>query len=121
MAHQTLFHNADTRTVPAGAVIFQEGDDGDAMFGVVDGEVELRYGDVVVEQVTAGGVFGEMALIDHSPRSLTAVATVDSTLAVINSRKFLFLVHETPMFALDVMTTLASRLRATTTLAGRQA
>jgi CRP/FNR family transcriptional regulator, cyclic AMP receptor protein len=114
MSNKTLFHHGDSHTVAAGQVIFEAGQAGTHMFGVVDGSVELRHGDVVVETVTAGGVFGEMALIDHSPRSLTAVATEDSTLAVIDSRRFLFLVHETPMFALDVMSTLASRLRDTT-------
>ncbi|MDQ3469674.1 MAG: hypothetical protein M3487_07915 [Actinomycetota bacterium] len=42
-----------------------------------------------------------MAIISDAPRSLTAVAIEESELAVIDHRTFLFLVHETPMFALD--------------------
>ncbi len=53
----------------------------------------------------------EMAIISDAPRSLTAVAIEESELAVIDHRTFLFLVHETPIFALDVMRTLADRIR----------
>ena len=54
-----------------------------------------------------------MALVDKSPRSATATALEDSKLAVIDKARFLFLVTETPIFALQVMSSLAERLRAT--------
>jgi CRP/FNR family transcriptional regulator, cyclic AMP receptor protein len=54
-----------------------------------------------------------MALVDKSARSATATALEDCKLAVIDKRRFLFLVHETPTFALQVMASLAERLRAT--------
>jgi CRP-like cAMP-binding protein len=57
-------------------------------------------------------IFGEMALVGSSPRSATAVAVTDCTLAVINKHRFLFLVQETPMFALQVMPAMASRTRS---------
>ena len=57
------------------------------------------------------GTFGELAIIDHTPRSLTAVAIEPSRVAVIDERTFLFLVHETPTFALLVMRALAARIR----------
>ena len=52
-----------------------------------------------------------MALIDDSPRSATAVALTDVTLAPIKENQFLFLVQNTPFFALSVMRVLARRLR----------
>ena len=52
-----------------------------------------------------------MALVDSSPRMATAVATADTVLALIDRRRFLFLVHETPMFALQVMSEMANRFR----------
>ena len=55
-----------------------------------------------------------MAIVDSSPRSGTVVAVTDTKLAVINQGTFLFLVQETPMFALQVMSTIAERLRAET-------
>ena len=56
-----------------------------------------------------------MAIIDSSPRSGTVIAVTDAKLAVIDRNKFLFLVQETPMFALQVMSTMAERLRAAET------
>jgi CRP-like cAMP-binding protein len=107
-----LFINAtDTRQVPAGTVIFAEGDPGAEMFGVVEGEVELRGAGGLLQHLGPHEVFGEMALVDDSPRSATAVAVSDSTLATVNRHRFLFLVQETPTFALDVMAVMAERLR----------
>lgn len=108
-----LFANAAQREhVPAGTIIFRENDQGVHMFGVVNGAVELRARGRVVTLIEEGGVFGELALIDHSPRSLTATAAVDTTLAIIDTHMFLFLIQETPSFALEVMSSMAARLRA---------
>jgi len=101
-----------TLEVPAGSTVFQQGDAGEEMYGVIAGEVELRAGDRVVRTLGADDVFGEMALIEPAPRSATAVATKDSVLAVIDKHRFLFLVQETPMFALQVMSAMAARQRA---------
>jgi len=107
-----LFNNAkETRKVDAGAVIFEEGDQGAEMFGIIDGEVELRAKGGVLRRLGPQEVFGEMALIDDSPRSLTAVAISDTTLATIDRHRFLFLVQETPTFALNVMSVMAEHLR----------
>ena len=55
--------------------------------------------------------FGEMALIDGGIRSASAVAKTDCALVPINEKQFLFMVQETPFFALIVMRTLTARLR----------
>ena len=112
MTAEGLFINAPNhRAVAAGESIYREGDVGTHMFGVVSGTVELRKGSVVVATLGPNDVFGERALIDHLPRNLHAVATLDTVLAEIDQRLFLFLVHETPMFALGIMGALAARLR----------
>jgi CRP/FNR family transcriptional regulator, cyclic AMP receptor protein len=102
----------ETRELPAGTVIFEEGATGGEMFGVVAGKVELRMPDGRVFTLGPDESFGEMAVVDQAPRSGTAIAVEDTTLAVIDRRRFLFLVHETPTFALQVMSSLAERLRA---------
>lgn len=108
-----LFNNAQrTMQVAAGDVVFREGDPGTEMYGVVEGEIELKVDDRVLRTLGPDDVFGEMALIDSSPRSATAAAKTDCVLAVIDEHRFLFLVQETPMFALQVMSAMAERTRA---------
>lgn len=102
------------REVPAGTVIFQEGDAGEEMFGVIEGEVQISTSHGGVRLLGADETFGEMSIVDSSPRSATAQAVADTKLAVIDRRTFLFLVHETPMFALQVMSNIAERLRSST-------
>jgi len=110
-----LFNNAQsTITLSPGEIVFHEGDIGEEMYGVVEGKVELRQEDRVLRTLETDDVFGEMALIDSSPRSATAVAAADTVLAVINRHRFLFLVQETPMFALQVMSSMAERIRERT-------
>jgi CRP/FNR family cyclic AMP-dependent transcriptional regulator len=96
----------------AGDVIFAEGDKGAIRMCVIrSGEVEIERDGKVVETLSSGGIFGEMALIDGSPRAATARAKTACEVAPVTEKSFLFLVHETPFFAIAVMRTLAERLR----------
>jgi CRP/FNR family transcriptional regulator, cyclic AMP receptor protein len=65
----------------------------------------------VLDVAGPGDIVGEMALIDAKSRSATAQAKSDCRLAPVDERRFLFLVHEHPLFALHVMRVLADRLR----------
>jgi CRP/FNR family transcriptional regulator, cyclic AMP receptor protein len=94
-----------------GQVIFSEGDKGDKMYVIRSGEVEVEREGKIVETLSSGGIFGEMALIDGSPRAATARAKTACEVAPITEKTFLFLVHETPFFAIAVMRSLADRLR----------
>jgi CRP/FNR family transcriptional regulator, cyclic AMP receptor protein len=96
----------------AGEVIFNEGDAAQNLFIVQSGKVEIRLGNCVLETIGANDIFGEMALIDHAPRSATVVAVTDVKLVPVGEKQFLFLVSRTPYFSLNVMRTLARRLRA---------
>jgi len=109
--HQLLGLGVSKRNFAKGKTIFKEGDLGDEFFVVVRGQVEIRSGDRHFETLGPDGIFGEMALIDDSPRSATAVALTDVTVAPIKENQFLFLVKNTPFFALNVMRVLAYRLR----------
>jgi CRP/FNR family cyclic AMP-dependent transcriptional regulator len=112
MTIRSVFVNArERRELAAGEAAFAEGDGGREMFGVISGAIALRKGERTVRMLEPGDTFGEMAIVSDAPRSLSAVATDDSVLAVIDERAFLFLVHETPMFALQVMRSLAERIR----------
>ena len=102
-----------TRSARAGEVIFKEGDAADRLFVVKSGEVAIRSGNRTLAELSTNHIFGEMALIDDAPRSATAVARTDVELVPISEKQFLFLVSQTPFFALKVMRVLARRLRAT--------
>jgi CRP/FNR family transcriptional regulator, cyclic AMP receptor protein len=112
MTVKGLFVSAtDVLDLQAGDVVFNAGDSGATMYGVVSGSVELRTLTETVATIGPDGTFGELAIIDHAPRSLTAVAAEPTRVAVIDERTFLYLVHETPTFALSVMRSLTARIR----------
>ncbi len=103
--------DSDIQEVAVGEHIVEIGDPGDVMYVVIEGEIEIRLGDRVVERIGPGGMFGELALIEHKERTATAVATVHSRVAPIAQKRFLYLVQNTPFFAIEVMQTMADRLR----------
>jgi len=80
---------------------------------IKSGYVRIQIGNRIVAELAADTIFGEMALIDNEPRSATAVAITDVELVPVSERQFLFLVSQTPYFALKVMRVLAQRLRVT--------
>ena len=98
-----LFRHSDRfESFEAGARIFDAGDSGDLMYAVKDGEVELIVDGTVVETVGPGGIFGEMALIEHDVRSATAIARTSCDLVPIDEKRFTFLVQQNPYFAMHV-------------------
>ena len=110
-----IFDREDyVRSYSAGAAIFAEGDPGQEMHVVIEGSVDIVTEGKVLERIGRGGIFGEMALIDDSPRSASAVAGSDCRIAAINKRQFIYLVQETPSFSLQVMREMADRLRRRT-------
>lgn len=95
----------------AGDVIFNEGEPGDVMYVVLEGEVEIQLGGAPVLQAAPGDLVGEMALIDTKARSATAMAVSDCRLAAVDEQEFLDMVQENPFFSLHVLRVLANRLR----------
>ena len=114
MLNYSIFKNEpDVRSFSTGQIIFNEGQASDGlMYAVVEGEVEITHHGRSLEVIPAGGVFGEMALLDQHPRSGSAVAKTDCRVAAIAERRFTFLIGQNPYFALDLMRLLAKRVRA---------
>lgn len=116
MAADTSFsvltgNDVETLRVRAGGVIFREGEPADELFVIKSGYVRIQIDNRTMAELSADNIFGEMALIDNEPRSATAMAITDVELVPISEKQFLFLVSQTPYFALKVMRTLAQRLR----------
>ncbi len=107
-----LQNNSHIKSFRAGEIIFHQGTEGNVMYGIIDGEVEMLVNDKVVETIKQGDVFGQGALV-HSDnlRTSTAKAKTDCQIACLDQQGFLFAVQETPMFALEVMRSYSDRLR----------
>ena len=101
-----------TRSAKAGEIIFKEGDEAEHLFVIKSGQVRIQLGNRTLSELSANSIFGEMALIDDAPRSATAIAKTDCKLVLVDRRRFLYMVQETPLFALSVMKVLADRLSA---------
>ncbi len=106
-------NNIEARFFKAGDIIFREGDEARELFVIRSGQVRVQIGNRTVTELGVDSIFGEMALIDSEPRSATVVAITDVELVPVSEKQFLFLVSQTPYFALKVMRVLAQRLRVT--------
>ena len=96
----------------AGKVIMNAGATGIFMYIVQEGRVAISINDKVIERIGAGGVFGEMAMVDNSSRSASAVAEADSTLLMIKRDDFLALIKSKPEFGASILRTIAERIRS---------
>lgn len=109
---KTLSGNRPTVTYRAGEVIFNSGDHGDLLYGVVSGSVDLSWGSVLHETVGPGSCFGVGALVDHEHRRFgTATARTDVELLEMDRPEFLFAVQELPLFGLEMLHVLEERLQ----------
>lgn len=109
------------RSLVAGDKIFEEGDPGDEMFVVAEGEVEIRTQGRLLETLGVGGVFGELSVIEPGKRSASAEALSDTRLVSIGRDRFQLLARYSPAFAVEVLKVVADRLRLRTQDCGRLA
>jgi CRP-like cAMP-binding protein len=96
-----------------GKVIMVAGQTGALMYVVIDGWVGISIRGALVERISQGGIFGEMALIDQSPRAANATAETDCALLAISRQVFLNLVKSEPTFGISLLGAMAERLRNT--------
>ena len=102
---------ATTMRYEAGKTIMNEGDAGTSMYIVLDGRVTILIKGKAVESIAAGGAFGEMALVDQSLRTASAVADVESSLLALNRAALIALVKDEPAVGMTMLRSVASRLR----------
>ena len=104
-----------TKSFKAGEFVYSEGEESRWAYEVLEGRVELigsgPEGPVIQAQLSAGDLFGEMGILDKSPRHNSARAKTDVTLSAIPRAKFLRRVEVDPDMAFKVMSKLAQTLR----------
>ena len=108
---------AETVSIPAGQLVLQEGDQGDSLYVVLTGELEVtkRQGsqDILLAVYMPGQFFGEMALLEQAPRSASVRTLQESRLLVISQAAFQTLLTCSPSAPLKIPHTVTSRLRST--------
>jgi CRP/FNR family transcriptional regulator, cyclic AMP receptor protein len=106
-------HGLDAkRSLRPGEFLFREGDEADALYIVSRGTLRIVSGGTVYEIVQAGGIVGEMAIVDQGmPRSASVIAGTFAELIKIDASEFRTVVSANPDFALMVMQVMARRLR----------
>lgn len=101
---------SDELRLDAGTVVVDQGDPGTHCFVVLDGTASVYVRGEHVASVGAGSMIGEMALVDHRPRTATVVADTDLQLLRFDSRAFARLLEEMPKASERVMTLLRARM-----------
>jgi uncharacterized membrane protein len=106
----------DLRQVRSGEIVFREGDQGDSLLGVVDGQLDTIVRDragqeIVLDAVGPGDFVGEMSMLDGRPRSATLRCVEDARLLVLERDELLKLLPRSPHMALDMMGQMAARAR----------
>ena len=108
---QYFSNDPNILSAPTGRELFHEGDVADVVYVLVNGMADILVGDIQVELATPGTLFGEMALVDNSVRSATAICRTPCRLVTIDQNQFDLLVREMPDFGRHVMSLMAERLR----------
>lgn len=108
---RTIARHAQIAELPAGTDLIKEGEPGDAMFVIIEGEAVVKAGGVELNRVGEGAYFGEMAILDGEPRSATVVALTDVKVAVIGIRMFRTMLREFSDLAEQLLIALAGELR----------
>ena len=114
----TLADLVETRHFDLGETVFSFGDAGDELFIVLRGRVQVFVEDtqgekIILAENEAGDVFGEISLLDNGPRTATAVVTEEAELLAFDRDDLMQLITRHPHAALDMLTVMGRRLRAT--------
>lgn len=102
---------AEEVSVLQGDVIFKEGDDGDAMYVIVEGKISIQKGRKQIASLGKWDCMGEMALLEDEPRSADAAAEEDSILLRISQESFSELLNQNPGIMFSLLRLLSGRLR----------
>ena len=95
-----------------GQTLFAEGEPPRYVYFILSGSVEVLVHDRVIETIEEGDAVGLVSLVDDQPRSVTARAKENCEVALLDKKKFRYMVEEIPNFVWFVLAELGMRLRA---------
>jgi len=99
------------KEVEQGTLIFEEGEQGDCMYIILSGEIEIHKGKTMLAVLKEKEVFGELSLLDAETRSASATAKTDCLLFKIDQEPFYELIESRPEVAMGFIKILCKRLR----------
>ncbi len=102
----------DEVDVPDGKVLMRQGDPGHELFIIVNGTVRIEHDGEEVARRGSGDFLGEIALVDHGPRTATVTTDGPARLLVIGHQAFNSLMDEFPGLEREILRTLAERVRS---------
>ncbi len=102
---------ADEIEMKEGTLVVDQGQTGREAFVILQGDVIIRRNGRKIASLGTGDVVGELSLLDHGPRTASAVCATDCTLLVIDQRRFIGVLEDVPTIAHKLMASLASRIR----------
>jgi GAF domain-containing protein len=103
------------RVYAQGEIIFKEGDEGDRMYVIQSGRVQITKktpsGDLTIATLVTGEIFGEMALFDRLPRSATAAALDEARILSIDKKKLFQTIDRDPTLVFKTLESMSRRIR----------
>lgn len=108
---QAVARASDQVELSEGRALCEQGSIGREAFIILDGTAEVKRNGRKVASLGAGDCFGELALLDHGPRTATVTATTPLKVLVIGAREFAGILDEVPPIAHKLLKSLAVRIR----------
>ena len=99
------------RAAAAGATLVTEGEPGSNAFVILQGKCRVTRNGRRVGQVEAGGIVGELSMLNRAPRNATVVAETPLEVAIIGRKEFLALLDSSPSIRHKLLTSLAARVQ----------
>ena len=114
-----LTDHSTTRTYPANTVLITEGDTTDSLYVILDGEVKVYVSDAngkeaILNLMGPGEYFGELALLDDSPRSASVVTMSPTKVMIISKSDFKRCLASNPDLAFNMIRSLTQQVRSLT-------
>lgn len=108
---ERIAKSGDEITMTAGSLVVDQGQTGREAFVVLDGSVTVKRNNRKMTTLGPGAIVGELSLLDHGPRTATAVCETDCTLFVISQRHFLAVLDDVPTISHKLLSALSGRIR----------